>query len=357
MSTRQNKSVALNSLDVDFFKLNLYFSSYFNEFFNRKNIVLTQYNLTRNKNYFHIDLNLYFREKKLIHFKKLSLKRNKKNLNAKTKFIDYLLKDLKNKFRINFITFNLKVLNRLILFSSFFRYLKKKTKFFKKKLFERRHGLYLDVIKLSVLYFTNQVDLEFLLNLIAEIFKRLSKRKHGAFFKFIKILFKNTFLNSKPALFYSKFKGCKFLISGKIRGKLRAKRVSLVLGAIPISTFSKNIDYARVDVNTIYGVFGMTLFVYKNLTVRKNFSKVLKRFFILKKVIKFLRKRKKMFKFKQKYNLLKKRKNARPFKKKKNFSIKKTSTFFNLPPKKKKSPIFEQIKKGIFNFGSIYGLK
>ena len=126
MSIRQNKSVALNSLDVNFFKLNLYFSSYFNEFFSRKNIILTQYNLTKNKNYFNIGLNLYFREKKLIHFRKLNLTKNKNNLNLKTKFIDYLLKDLKSKFRINFIVFDLKILNRLILFSFFFKYLKKK---------------------------------------------------------------------------------------------------------------------------------------------------------------------------------------------------------------------------------------
>ena len=119
MSTRQNKSVALNSLDVNFFKLNLYFSSYFNEFFNRRNIILTQYNLIKNKNYFYIGLNLYFREKKLIHFRKLNLTKNKYNLNVKTKFIGYLLNDLKNKFHINSVVFDLKILNRLILFSFF----------------------------------------------------------------------------------------------------------------------------------------------------------------------------------------------------------------------------------------------
>lgn len=358
MSIRQNKSVALNSLDVNFFKLNLYFSSYFNEFFSRKNIILTQYNLTKNKNYFNIGLNLYFREKKLIHFRKLNLTKNKNNLNLKTKFIDYLLKDLKSKFRINFIVFDLKILNRLILFSFFFKYLKKKTKFFKKKLFERRYGLYLDVLKLSVLYFTNQVNLEFFLNLISEIFKRLSKRKHGVFFKFIKILFKNAFLNAKPALFYNKFKGCKFIVSGKIRGKLRAKHISLIFGAIPISTFSKNIDYAKVDVNTIYGVFGVTLFVYKDLTIRKNFFKIIKRFFLVKNLIKYLKKQKTIFKFNKKYNFAQIKKNTRFFKSKKSFSLnKKKLSFFNFSKETKKPSVIEQIKQKTYTIRNLYGTK
>ena len=357
MSIKQQKSTILTSLDINFFKLNLYFLSYFNELFSRKSIILTQYNLIKNANHFSIVLDLYFREKKLIFFRKLNLRKNKNNIaiNLKTKFIDYLLKEVKNKFFINVIIFDLKILNRLVLFSFFFRYLKKKTKFFKKKLFERRYGLYLDILKISVLYYTNQVKLEHLLNLIAEIFKRLSKRKHGVFLKFIKILFKTAFLKAKKTLFRNRFKGCKFVLAGKIRGKLRSKQISLVFGSIPISTISKRIDCARVDVNTVYGVFGIKLFVYKDTAVRKNFFKIIKRFFLVKKLIQFLKKKKKLSNFKKKYSVFKKKKKNKFFK----TNFRKYNKFNKTPSNylKKKLSVSDQIKQGTFSMFNLLYLK
>jgi hypothetical protein len=122
--------------------------------------------------------------------------------------------------------------------------------------------------------------------------------------------------------------------------------------------FSKNIDYAKVDVNTIYGVFGVTLFVYKDLTIRKNFFKIIKRFFLVKNLIKYLKKQKTIFKFNKKYNFAQIKKNTRFFKSKKSFSLnKKKLSFFNFSKETKKPSVIEQIKQGTYTIRSLYGTK
>ena len=201
------------------------------------------------------------------------------------------MKNIKEKFKINSINLNLIVLNKRIIFPFFFKILKKKIKFFKKSLFERRLNLYFDFLKLTVLYQTGQVSIDTFVLILGEIFQRLSKRKHGQFLKFIKIIFKNVFLRYQNKRFFNNIKGAKFIISGKIKGKLRAKMTSIFFGSVPISTQSKHIQFSKTHVHTVYGSYGIKLWIYQDFSSKKNFDRILKRFNFIKKKLKRLKKR------------------------------------------------------------------
>jgi ribosomal protein S3 len=54
-------------------------------------------------------------------------------------------------------------------------------------------------------------------------------------------------------------KGIKFVINGKIKGKTRSTSNSISFGKVPTQSVSKNIDYSKIHVFTIYGVFGFKL--------------------------------------------------------------------------------------------------
>jgi len=60
-----------------------------------------------------------------------------------------------------------------------------------------------------------------------------------------------------------RIKGLKFLIQGKLKGKPRSKSFLYTVGRIPVQTVTANIDFAKSHVFTIYGVFGMKLWIFK----------------------------------------------------------------------------------------------
>jgi hypothetical protein len=295
-----HNSIILSNTNSKAFVLSLHFSNYFKTLLYRKNILVTQLNLNFNSNRIDLCIHLYFRKKKLIKFRNFKL--SKKFYIIKNNIIFDILKDLKLFFGNNTFNIKLKVLNKLIIFPFFFKFLKKKIKFFKKSLFERRFNLYFDFIKLAVLYQTSQITLDSFLLVLGEIFQRLVKKKHGQFLKLIKVIFKDIFLKYKTKNLYNEIKGARFIISGKIKGKLRAKITSIYFGSIPISTFSKNIQFSKIDVYTSYGTYGIKLWVYQQMNVKKNFDKILskirfikrKRFFLSKKIKKFNKKSKRL---------------------------------------------------------------
>ena len=274
-------SVVLNTTNLKFFLISLEFSKDFKYLLYRKNILVTQFKLNLNCNRIDFFLDLYFRKKKLIKFKKLKLKKDKTTNKLTTNIIFCLLKNFNDKFNVNSLNLKIKILNRLIIFNFFFKQLKKQLKVFKKSLFERRLSLYFDLIKIIVLYQTSQLNLDVLMIVLGEIFQRLTKQKHGLFLKFVKVLFKNILLeltqknlkSNKQKIYksiYCVIKGVKLVISGKLKGKLRAKKTSFLFGSVPISTNSKVIPYSKIDVYTVYGKYGFKLWIFQNLNVKKN---------------------------------------------------------------------------------------
>jgi len=53
--------------------------------------------------------------------------------------------------------------------------------------------------------------------------------------------------------------GLKFLISGRLRGKLRKKKKYIQTGTVPIQQFKNYIEFETTQVLTRYGVFGLKL--------------------------------------------------------------------------------------------------
>jgi small subunit ribosomal protein S3 len=58
-------------------------------------------------------------------------------------------------------------------------------------------------------------------------------------------------------------KGVKISISGRLNGVEIARRETLLSGKIPLHTLRANIDYAEGVANTIYGVLGIKVWIYK----------------------------------------------------------------------------------------------
>lgn len=99
---------------------------------------------------------------------------------------------------------------------------------------------------------------------IKKFYSRLKKialnifpRRFSFFLDFFTIYI-NLLLNNVN---YSFISGIKITISGKLKGKLRSSIFNQNFGSVPIQTLKSDIDYAKAHVFTVYGVFGIKLWV------------------------------------------------------------------------------------------------
>lgn len=130
---------------------------------------------------------------------------------------------------------------------------------FKRGLFSRRINLYMDFLKITALFIAKKIKLAAYNIILGTIFKFLLKRSHNRFFAFLKKLF--TFLLKAKAI-----AGIKLIISGKLKGKLRAKPYTITVGNIGAQKTNSNIDFSKVHIHTLYGCFGFkTLIKYKQI--------------------------------------------------------------------------------------------
>lgn len=58
-------------------------------------------------------------------------------------------------------------------------------------------------------------------------------------------------------------KGVKIMMSGRLNGVEISRKETLSAGKVPLITLRSNVDYAGVRANTIYGVIGVKVWVYK----------------------------------------------------------------------------------------------
>ena len=61
-------------------------------------------------------------------------------------------------------------------------------------------------------------------------------------------------------------KGIKVSVSGRLNGAEMARTEWLAQGSLPLQTIRANIDYAQVNSNTIYGIIGVKVWIYKGET-------------------------------------------------------------------------------------------
>jgi ribosomal protein S3 len=83
----------------------------------------------------------------------------------------------------------------------------------------------------------------------------------------LKLIFKNLILASKD--FEGKNKksilGIKLIVSGKIKGKPRSSTTCIQVGSVPSQSLDKDVDFSKLHVYTLYGVFGFKIWIYKKL--------------------------------------------------------------------------------------------
>lgn len=58
-------------------------------------------------------------------------------------------------------------------------------------------------------------------------------------------------------------KGVKVSVSGRLNGAEIARRETLSEGKVPLITLRGDVDYANVEANTVYGVIGIKVWIYK----------------------------------------------------------------------------------------------
>ena len=58
-------------------------------------------------------------------------------------------------------------------------------------------------------------------------------------------------------------KGVRVMVAGRLNGADIARRETLSRGKIPLQNLRADIDYARVNAHTIYGVIGIKVWIYK----------------------------------------------------------------------------------------------
>jgi hypothetical protein len=128
---------------------------------------------------------------------------------------------------------------------------------YKHRIFNRQINLYYDTMRTLNLYHQNKIHVSGLLLVFSSIFKYLKKKLHKFFLNFITDMF--TFiLKYKPnPRYYNITKGLKFKINGRLFGKRRASSIVMILGDIPNQSIEKYIDYAFIHTFTRYGAYGM----------------------------------------------------------------------------------------------------
>jgi hypothetical protein len=239
------------------------FLNYFTIFLRKKNLILTSVNLNFIGNHAQLNLELYYRTALL---KNLRHQRRKKKLawSLTPQFlIQSILKEL-NTIGIELLSINYIYLNKqTIQKKNFIRLLYLRFKTFQDSIFPRRVNLFFDFLKLSSLYSNGLVNTKSFLFLLGQIFKFLLKKQHNRFLSLLKKLFKIYINKSLYNTSKTNILGLKFLISGRLKGKLRTQRKSLKFGTVPNQTLSKNIDFGKTEVYTRYCVFGLKLWTYR----------------------------------------------------------------------------------------------
>lgn len=241
------------------FLYGLKFFKDFEQLLNRKNMILIEKTMSFVNNQCFFNLSVFYRTVKMSFYKRKIFK----NFNALTRHtLDSLFfssfENLRSTFvSLKFDNINQKVNNNLV------KFIYQKIGKFSGILFSRRFNLLIDFIKICSLFLEGKVSSRFFLSLLGQIFRVLPKRKHNRFLFFLKHLFQ--ILLDKKELgkisSLSSIVGIKFIVNGKLQGKTRADSSCIQIGAVPIQTLDKNIDFSMLHVYTLYGTFGFRIWI------------------------------------------------------------------------------------------------
>jgi hypothetical protein len=257
--------------EINLFNSKIWFSFFqlvdkINRLLYLKGLLLAKHFFSFNNNTVFINLFVYYQNSKIVFYKqRIKTKSQRLLLNQKNFSFLVLLKKYIKLHGYNIFLFKINNLNTFIN-KKVLSYLFNRLKVFLHNVFSRRFNLFIDFLKITSLFFNRVVDVFFYLKLIGKVFKSLSKRNHVRFLAFVKTVF-NTLLeiseNNKileKQLFF--IRGIKFLISGRLQGKARSSFSLIRVGSTPTQSFSKVLNYSSSHVYTLYGAFGLKMWVY-----------------------------------------------------------------------------------------------
>jgi hypothetical protein len=247
----KNKYLNVSLINSKIILSNLNFIKNLKQSLKKKNIIVLEEKLNLLNNSSVLKINVFYRTNKICYYRrKLKVSLKKKNF--------FLNKLFKHSFKILKNSVNLIIIKNLNLYTC-----KKKLKFFYFKtknfiniLFLRRFNLFIDFVKITSLFTQSHIGPSSYIRILGEIFSRIQKNRHTKFIFLLKYVFKEMLCLKNPNIL-----GVKFILNGKIRGKEKASVVKFVLGKIPIQTIQSNIEFAKLHVYTLYGVFGFKLWI------------------------------------------------------------------------------------------------
>lgn len=272
---------------------------YIDKFFQQYNLLVHSCRINRSNENLEIFISYYITLKSLVFIHKINfdqkfiIKQRKKNYRKskkatlkslqkklpKTRL--WIIKKLKNKIKYtnqnydlnSFISYLLKSLsvftnqqlNITIVLQNINKGLSLRLKNHKSQLFRKT------VIKLrkyySSVFFKEYINILCILVLKKNSAKLLSEliafqfsviKRHNFFLNFLKRSL-TLMVNSK----FSLINGIKLLISGRINGRPRSSSRIIQIGKVPLQTFDAKIDYFQSTAFTLYGTFGVKVWVYE----------------------------------------------------------------------------------------------
>ena len=237
------------------------FLRFLEQLLSRKNILVTNKTMNFSNNEYFLSLVLFFKAAKLSFYKKKIAKKIKQPKNLNKKIIPLFFNEF-NLLKTNIACLNIKVINKEVN-NNFVKFFYQKIGRFVGVLFSRRFNLFVDFIKVISLFAADKVPVQTFLSVLGQIFKILPKRKHNRFLFFLKFLFQLLILNKENKNTFSNIYGIKFIVNGKLQGKTRADSSCIQIGAVPIQSIDKNVEFSRLHVYTLYGAFGFRIWVYR----------------------------------------------------------------------------------------------
>jgi len=268
---KHKKSLNLQTGETKQFLYGFQLLNFLEKLFLNKNVYVGEKSLNFAGNKIFLNLSLFFKAIKIKFYKRRGVSKklssNNKVFSIQNKKFSNLLDSQFKLLRSNVFVLNFKNLNTDISrLSLVFFY--KKLKFFFTVLFTRRFNLFVDFMKITSLFSENKIACATYLYFLGQIFRILPKRRHSRFLFFLKYLFQlfisHSNRNTDTKNSKGNVKGIKFVVHGKLRGKTRASSACIQVGAVPIQSIAKNIEFARTHVYTLYGAFGFQMWVFRN---------------------------------------------------------------------------------------------
>ena len=115
--------------------------------------------------------------------------------------------------------------------------------------------IYKDLIKILFITVYEKKSAKLLADTISFYLRKHKKKHYYLFF-----ILKKT-LNSLINLKFSKIKGIKITVSGRLNGVPRSKSKTLQIGILPLQSFTSNIDYYNSTSYTSNGTFGVKVWI------------------------------------------------------------------------------------------------